>query len=352
MPIQNHVVLLQALAFLAFVVSAYSYCQRPGFICMNKGNCTFDKKCQCDKNWAGYDCRAPAKYVDCYKRCNNHGTCVLGTYCYCDFGWYGDNCEKQNETITCNMFSMDVAMRTPGKRVISLHGSDDCSLKLDKTEMAKNEFVYKRTFPMMASPGSPCEGYQREELGPGVFSYTLAMSVQRKHTTFAPLDWITEFTCTYERTANGSVTRNEEYKRFEVDIVDYLQYPLQNGAGTTQSKEFSLVFFSNLTDHEVLVVELVMYNAQTSLKMYDIIVDGCTTFNGKNLLFGDQFVADHLRQDGTRVSGTWVTLNPLNEAVELYFDYKVRVCKGQCSKPVCEVSRIPENRPGVRIVLQ
>ncbi|XP_033733321.1 EGF-like domain containing protein 1 [Pecten maximus] len=352
MPIQNHVVLLQAIVFLAFVSSAYCYCQRPGFICMNNGNCTFEKKCICDKDWAGYDCRSPSKYVDCYKRCSNHGTCVLGTYCYCDFGYYGDNCEKKNETITCNMFSMDVTMRTPGQRFISLHGYDDCTLKFDKPSLAKNEYAFKRTFPMVPNRGTPCDGYRREQLGPGVFSYTMAMSVQRKKQTFAPLDWMTEFTCTYERTANGTVKTNEDYKRFEVDIVDYLQYPLLNGAGTTQSKEFSLVFFSNITDHEVLVVELVMHNVMNSMKMHELIVDGCKTFSGENLIMNDQFVADHLRQDGNRVTGTWVTINPLNEAMEIYFDYKVRVCSGQCSKPVCDVKRIAETQPGVRIVLQ
>ncbi|XP_069122539.1 EGF-like domain-containing protein 2 [Argopecten irradians] len=346
----NHVMLLQAVVFLAFVTSVISYCQRPGFICMNRGNCTEEKKCQCERGWAGYDCRAPAKYLDCYKRCSNHGTCVLGTYCYCDFGYYGDNCEKKNETIQCNMFSMDITMKTPGDRVISLHGADGCTLKRDKSPAAKNEYSFKRTFSMTPLPGSPCDGYRREQLGPGVFSYTLPMSVQRKKKTFAPLDWMTEFTCTYERTAKSSVQTNEDYKRFEVDLVDYLQNPVE--PPLTQSKEFSLVFFSNDTDYEVLVIELVMYNAMNSVKMYEIIMDGCKTFSGETMLMSDQYVADHLRNDNRRqVTGTFVTLHPLNEAIEVFFDYKVRVCKGQCSKPICDHKRIPETRPGTRINL-
>ncbi|OWF46349.1 EGF-like domain-containing protein 2 [Mizuhopecten yessoensis] len=350
MSIQNHVVLLQALTFLAFVMYAYSYCQRPGFICMNKGNCTADRTCKCDRGWGGYDCRAPQKYVNCRKRCSNHGICVMNGLCYCQFGYYGDNCEKKNETISCNMFSMDVTMATPGKRDISLRGADECGLS--KVPSRPGEYVYKRSFPMVPNPGTPCDVYQREHLGPGMFSYTMSMSVKRRKQIFSPLDWVTEFICTYERSANGSTKPKEDYKLFDVDILDYLNHPIQSGAKTTMSKEFFLVFFSNKTDYEVLVKELHMYNVWTGEKLNTLIKAGCRTYVGKLKLFDEPIVGEHVRYDGTAVQGTFVNFHPINEPFEIFFDYKVQICKGQCSKPFCHATKIQEARPGLRLILE
>ncbi|XP_062610978.1 uncharacterized protein LOC134272830, partial [Saccostrea cucullata] len=57
--------------------------------CLNGGNCSLIRKCECPSTYRGPDCNTPV----CYPQCQNGGTCIYPDTCSCRKAYTGKHCE-------------------------------------------------------------------------------------------------------------------------------------------------------------------------------------------------------------------------------------------------------------------
>ncbi|OWF46348.1 EGF-like domain containing protein 2 [Mizuhopecten yessoensis] len=332
---------------LTFVVLVNSYCQRPGFYCQQFGRCSENQTCECPTGFRGFDCRIPKWVPTCVNNCSGHGQCVTTwnrDWCYCDYGYFGKNCETKNDTIICGSKNITIVTHVSSDKAVVLHGHPMCMFS--RVPAGRHVYKYELTVDRMPPPGHPCAGaLHTMVIDSSTTVQMFHVEIQSSFGIVTPLDWITEFECTYRNTVTGSSQPKLDVQRYEVKLLDSQYEPQPNGEVPIYN-EFSLEFTPtpsvNVPDAHAMVWDLKVYDAEKTRPIADILVDGCLTIAGEERLLGPPAALVAQR-------GVVLTFAPVNKDTYLFFDYKVKICDGQCPQPPCAGKPIPKNWIGFNV---
>ncbi|XP_033733319.1 EGF-like domain-containing protein 2 [Pecten maximus] len=330
---------------LTFVVLVNSYCQRPGFYCQNYGKCTDQQKCDCPVGFRGFDCRIPQWVPECANNCSNHGECVTtmgSNWCYCDYGYYGENCSIKNDTVNCGPKNITIVTHLSSAKSVSLHGHPMCQFA--RVNAGPNVYRYELTIDRIPTPGHPCAGaLHTMVIDPTTTVQMFHIEIQTGFGLVAPLDWITEFECTYKSSTVGATREKLDAKPYEVKLLDS-HYDHKTNGEIPMYQEFSLEFTPSPTlrgpDAHLVVWDLVVFDSKTSRRVAEILKDGCLTIPGEERLLGPPAQSQ---------KGIVLTFAPVNKDTFLFYDYKVKICEGQCPRLSCSGEPIPREWVGFNV---